>query len=228
MKALIFATVCFSVLTMACEKPSPPPPPPPTTFSLAVTVIGKGSADPDKVTGIQAGSSVVLSLRADDGHKLYSVKVDGVNIGVSICSETKLTIPQFYSNKNAVIKFIEEDITWVSTLRNPAPWMLKAIELYGDKDNFLGSLELTPTQVSNKYYFYYSESELKYQFLDSLDNSRGNGTWSLSNGTFQIALTVFQLKEAKDTVMVYAGSKKLDSDGVIRYPKYTYKRQKSQ
>ena len=199
MKKIVFLSVVLIIFVFfaGCEKPELPTP---TVFHTLTTLVnGRGSVNPDKLSGIPLGSSVTLKFIPETGYSLYSVKINGVKIEDIQPSSGEVSWTIFNVNKNQEIEvlFIETDILLLSKLE-PA-WMWSKLDIYRASDNsFMYEVELTQAEKSRKMYHYYPSMEIKYINPDG--SVYWQATWNLTSDVYKQGgqnLTVLDLTHNK-------------------------------
>ena len=229
MKRVIFLSAVLTILALmltGCEKPEPPAPV--VFYTLSTNIGGKGSVNPDKLSGIVLGSNVNLKFTPEIGYSLYSVKINGVKIEDIQPSTTEVSYTIQNINKNQYIEvvFVETYNIIISTILNKNPWKLKKIDIYKEDGSFLFSVEDIPQDVIERRTFYYYNYP-STNYIESLrpDNSQSFYTsWSINQVTLRVDMMNYTVLVLTNTNFVYKAPPVIGSDGTYTYAQYTYER----
>ncbi len=228
MKKSIILSVVLTILALmftGCEKPEPPAPV--VFYTLSTIINGKGSVNPDKLSGIVLGSNVNLKFTPEIGYSLYSVKINGVKIEdiQPSTTEASYTIQNINKNQYVEVVFEETDVLILSAKStNEKPWMLTRIGLYKVEDGvFLANIDLTEAELTDRYYLLYpSMKTVVYQ----LDGGIRNGEWSLKQRVLRLgSATTYEVLELTSNKFVFkAPPIWSDADKCYIYAVYTQER----
>lgn len=223
--ALMLVLVLGALLTQSCEK-DPIPSNPPVTYAVHVNTIGKGLVEPDKVSGLLAGSSVILIVTPDVGYSLYSIKINGISVTTvePTDKEFKYTVSNINVNQNIDITFIETDILIFSVKSiSEKPWMWTKFDIYRASDDlFLRSSPLSQSEKTDRYYYIYpSMKGYAYQS----DGGIRSGNWNLKQRVLQFDSEIVELIELTPLKYVYKAKPIWGSgDNCYVYAIYTFER----
>lgn len=206
MKKPVFLSVVLTILALmltGCDKPEPPAPV--VFYTLSTNIGGKGSVNPDKLSGIVLGSNVTIRITPETGYSVYSVKINGVKIEDIQPSTTEVSYTIQNINKNQYIEvvFEETDVLILSAKStNEKPWMLTNVGVYKvEGDIFLDNWYLTQAEKTDRYYFLHpSMKTVVYQ----LDGGIRNGEWSLKQRVLRFGgTTTYEVLELTSNKFVF-------------------------
>lgn len=205
MKKIIFLTVFAYLLMMltSCDPEPIPPGPPPVFYTLSTIVSGKGSVNPDKLSGIIPGSNITVKFIPETGYSLYSVKVNEVKIDIQpTATEVPYTIMGINKDPVVEVEFVETDVLIFSVKSiNEKPWMLIEVGVYkAEGDVFLRNWILTQAEKSDRYYFLYPSMD---GFVYQENGGIRTGKWSLKQKVLQLGSEVLDVVELSSTKIVY-------------------------
>ncbi len=203
----------FILLVAGCTKDnsvSPPPTPPQKTYNFLAVFAGKGDVTPDKVNNLLSGAKVPLTIVAETGYVIASVKVNGVpmegipkgatsfNLNVTITSDTQVEVA-----------FISDRLFLLTTLSNSKPWKQVSEKCYKAEDNtYLCSLSLTEEEKQLEYTYVYPE--MKRYLANPQKGTTSNMPFVLSNNLLTLDVTDYWITEITPSILSYKTSSRID------------------
>lgn len=223
--AFIIVLTLGTLVFQSCDK-DPIGPPPPVTYTMTSIISGKGLLTPEKLTGIKAGSNLLIKFIPEKGYSLYKAKINGQTIEEIFKSETD--VPYNVTNINSNL-LIEPDFVLTSISRlsvestSEKAWTLAGVDCYDSKTNqFLWPYDLTDREKRDKYYFLYPSKEIIVKF-------DGGGTsssvWDIKDSVFQSGNQYYKILEISQTTFKYKSKLLPRADpNLFFYTISTYKR----
>ena len=186
-------------------------------FTITATAGANVSIDPSGTTSVKAGDSKTYTITIKDGYTLKSATIDGADI---LVNSNTITISNVLTDKTLKVEAISNDVI----LLTKAPWYLKSLEFYEDKDLAITvDLNDGSGRLTDKYYFYQNG---KLEIFHANGISFGGGSWSISEKVMAMgpAGTPYEIKELTEKVFSIMNFVEVLPNGKSRYQKQTFGR----